>query len=76
MLKTGIIGGAGYTAGELIRLLHCHPAAEIAFVQSKSHAGEPLTSVHDDLAGEVFLTFSPDIPAEPDVLFLSSGHGS
>lgn len=75
MLKIGIIGGAGYTAGELIRLLLHHPAAEIAFVQSRSSAGKPVSSVHDDLAGDTDLRFCAEIPAEPDVLFLCSGHG-
>lgn len=76
MLKTGIIGGAGYTAGELIRLLIYHPEAEIAFVQSKSQAGKPVSSVHTDLEGEFFQTFTGEVPEEPDVLFLCSGHGA
>ncbi len=76
MLKVGIIGGAGYTAGELIRILLHHPAAEIAFVQSRSSAGKPVASVHDDLVGDTDLRFCADIPAEPDVLFLCSGHGA
>ncbi len=75
MLKIGIIGGAGYTAGELIRLLLHHPAAEIAFVQSRSSAGRPVASVHDDLVGDTDLRFVAEVPAEPDVLFLCSGHG-
>ncbi len=75
MIRVGIIGGAGYTAGELIRLLLYHPAAEIAFVQSRSSAGKPVSSVHDDLVGDCDLHFCADIPAEPDVLFLCSGHG-
>ncbi len=75
MLKIGIIGGAGYTAGELIRLLLHHPSAEIAFVQSRSSAGKPLHSVHDDLVGDCNLRFCAEMPVEPDVLFLCSGHG-
>ncbi len=75
MLKIGIIGGAGYTAGELIRILLHHPAAEIAFVQSRSSAGKPVASVHDDLVGDTNLRFVAEVPAEPDVLFLCSGHG-
>jgi N-acetyl-gamma-glutamyl-phosphate reductase len=75
MIKTGIIGGAGYTAGELIRILLQHPAVEIAFVQSKSSAGKPVSAVHDDLTGDTDLLFCEAIPNEPDVLFLCSGHG-
>jgi N-acetyl-gamma-glutamyl-phosphate reductase len=75
MLKIGIIGGAGYTAGELIRLLLHHPAAEIAFVQSRSSAGKHVSSVHDDLVGDTDLRFVAEVPTEPDVLFLCSGHG-
>ena len=76
MLKTGIIGGAGYTAGELIRILLHHPEVEIAFVQSKSQAGKPVSSIHTDLEGEFFQTFTGEVPEEPDVLFLCSGHGA
>lgn len=75
MLKIGIIGGAGYTAGELLRVLLHHPSVEIAFVQSRSSAGKPLSSVHDDLAGDCDLHFCAAVPAEPDLLFLCSGHG-
>jgi N-acetyl-gamma-glutamyl-phosphate reductase len=75
MIRVGIIGGAGYTAGELIRILLHHPAAEIAFVQSRSSAGKPVPSVHDDLVGDTDLRFVAEVPAEPDVLFLCSGHG-
>ncbi len=75
MLKAGIIGGAGYTAGELIRILLHHPSAEIAFVHSRSSAGKPVSSVHDDLVGDIDLRFVAEVPAEPDVLFLCSGHG-
>ena len=52
MIRTGIIGGAGYTAGELIRLLVNHPEAEIVFVNSQSNAGNPLTYVHEGLVGD------------------------
>ena len=76
MIKAGIIGGAGYTAGELIRILINHPEAEIAFVQSESNAGNLITDVHTDLIGEIGLKFtdSPDV-RESDVLFLCMGHG-
>ncbi len=75
MKKAGIIGGAGYTAGELLRLLVYHPKVEIAFVQSSSHAGKSVTAVHDDLAGDSDLKFVDEMPYEPDVLFLCQGHG-
>lgn len=74
--KIGIVGGAGYTAGELLRLLIHHPAVEVAFVQSSSHAGQPVTAVHQDLLGDTDLIFSEsaDLNAA-DVLFLCSAHG-
>ena len=59
-IKVGIIGGAGYTGGELIRLLVNHPHADIKFIHSRSNAGKPVSSVHQDLVGEE-LTFSADI---------------
>ena len=74
--KIGIIGGAGYTAGELLRLLINHPEVEIAFVHSTSNAGEPVTSVHGGLLGETDLIFSDTHPLEDiDLLFLCSAHG-
>jgi N-acetyl-gamma-glutamyl-phosphate reductase len=75
MIRVGIIGGAGYTGGELIRLLLRHPLAEIAYVQSKSNAGNPLHKVHGDLIGDTELTFSADHHNDIDVMFLSAGHG-
>ncbi len=76
MLKIGIIGGAGYTAGELIRILLNHPESEIVFVQSSSNAGNPVTTVHEDLAGETDLQFTAEMPLEKvDVVFLCMGHG-
>lgn len=76
MLKAGIIGGAGYTAGELIRLLLNHPEVEIAFVHSTSNAGVPLHHVHEGLIGETDMTFAPDYDlGAVDVLFLCQGHG-
>ncbi|WP_430972196.1 N-acetyl-gamma-glutamyl-phosphate reductase [Sunxiuqinia rutila] len=76
MIQVGIIGGAGYTAGELIRILLNHPQAEIAFVQSSSNGGNPVTNVHRDLLGETDLQFvaEPDF-AKVDVIFLCMGHG-
>ena len=76
MINVGIIGGAGYTAGELIRILLGHPSAMIAFVQSSSHSGDPVWKVHQDLVGETDLVFCGEAPMETaDVLFLCSGHG-
>ncbi|MFQ5447134.1 MAG: N-acetyl-gamma-glutamyl-phosphate reductase [Saprospiraceae bacterium] len=75
-IKTGIIGGAGYAAGELLRLLLQHPAAEVAFATSNSQAGKPVWEVHDDLTGETDLTFSAGHHFDVDVLFLCGGHGA
>ncbi|MDA3892762.1 MAG: N-acetyl-gamma-glutamyl-phosphate reductase [Salinivirgaceae bacterium] len=75
MIKVGIIGGAGYTAGELIRILISHPKAELTSIQSSSHANENITKVHRDLLGETDLKFSVDLEAYVDVLFLCGGHG-
>ncbi len=76
MKKIGIIGGAGYTAGELLRLLINHPEVSIAFVHSTSNAGQPVTSVHGGLLGETDLVFSDTHPLEDiDILFLCSAHG-
>lgn len=75
-IKVGIIGAAGYTAGELIRLLLNHPQAEIAFAQSSSNAGNKLWQVHSGLFGETELEFSSDAPLDKaDVVFLCGGHG-
>ena len=75
MIKTGIIGGAGYTAGEMLRILLNHPQVEISFVHSKSNAGNSIASVHQDLLGETDLKFSSAFRNEIDVLFLCLGHG-
>ena len=74
-VKAGIIGGAGYTGGELIRILLNHPQAAIDFVQSKSNAGNVLSKVHEDLLGETDLIFCADQHFDIDVLFLCAGHG-
>lgn len=74
-VKVGIIGGAGYTGGELIRLLLNHPQAELAFVHSKSNAGNPLYKVHSDLIGETDMKFTSELNNAVDVLFLCTGHG-
>jgi N-acetyl-gamma-glutamyl-phosphate reductase len=88
MIKVGIIGGAGYTAGELIRLLIHHPQVEIGFIHSSSHGGSKITDIHEGLFGETDLTFSSELPLNPlkgtippsvgwgvDALFLCSAHG-
>ncbi|PKP08336.1 MAG: N-acetyl-gamma-glutamyl-phosphate reductase [Bacteroidetes bacterium HGW-Bacteroidetes-4] len=75
MIKVGIIGGAGYTAGELIRVLLHHPMAVLVFVQSSSHSGQAITKVHRDLLGETELIFTDALNFDIDVLFLCSGHG-
>ena len=76
MIKVGIIGGAGYTAGELLRILIHHPLTEIVFVNSSSNAGNTLASVHSGLFGECDLTFTDELPFDQiDVLFICSGHG-
>jgi N-acetyl-gamma-glutamyl-phosphate reductase len=74
-IKIGIVGGAGYTGGELIRLLLNHPLADIAFVHSKSNAGNPVNKVHTDLLGESDLLFTNSLKKPIDVLFLCVGHG-
>src|ERR1043165_4660773 len=74
-IKAGIIGGAGYTGGETIRLLLNHPFVDLTFVHSRSNAGNPLHSAHPDLIGETSLTFSDTIDQSVDVLFLCLGHG-
>lgn len=76
MIKNGIIGGAGYTAGELIRLLIYHPEAEIVFINSQSNAGRKITDVHGGLLGETDLKFTDQLPLDTiDVLFFCMGHG-
>lgn len=74
-IKAGIIGGAGYTGGELIRILIHHPHVAIAFVQSSSNAGNALHVVHADLLGETDLKFSATHHFDIDVLFFCAGHG-
>lgn len=75
-IKVGILGGAGYTAGELIRILVNHPETEIAFVNSESNAGNLVTDVHEGLYGDISIRFTKNMPlAEADVLFFCFGHG-
>ena len=76
MIKAGIIGGAGYTAGELLRLLLNHPETEIVFVNSTSNAGNKLSDVHAGLFGETDIVFTDQLPLETiDVLFFCTAHG-
>jgi N-acetyl-gamma-glutamyl-phosphate reductase len=74
-IKAGIIGGAGYTGGETLRLLLNHPHIEIVFVQSRSQAGKLVTSTHTDLLGETDLIYTSDFNQSVDVLFLCLSHG-
>ena len=74
-IKVGIIGGAGYTGGELIRLLIHHPDIAVSFIHSRSNAGKPVHSVHQDLLGDTDLQFSGDLNDDVDVIFLCLGHG-
>ena len=76
MIKAGIIGGAGYTAGELIRLLINHPETEIVFINSTSNAGNKITDIHTGLFGETDLIFTSETPFdEIDLLFFCTAHG-
>jgi N-acetyl-gamma-glutamyl-phosphate reductase len=74
-IKVGIIGGAGYTGGELIRLLIHHPGVSVSFIHSRSNAEKPVHSVHQDLIGDTELKFSGELNDDVDVIFLCLGHG-
>lgn len=74
-IKAGIIGGAGYTGGELIRLLLNHPGVNISFIHSRSNAGKPVYTVHQDLLGDTDIQFTGELSHDIDVLFLCLGHG-
>jgi N-acetyl-gamma-glutamyl-phosphate reductase len=76
MIKVGIIGGAGYTAGELIRLLIHHSKVELDFVYSTSNAGNYIYEVHQDLLGALDLKFTDKVNTNVNVLFLCLGHGN
>ena len=76
MIRIGILGAAGYTGGELIRLLLNHPEAEIVFANSESNAGNPVADVHEGLMGDTDLTFTDQMPFDQvDVVFFCFGHG-
>lgn len=75
-IRIGIVGAAGYTAGELIRILLNHPAAEIVFAHSESNAGNLIADVHEGLLGETDLRFTSELPFDAvDVVFFCFGHG-
>ena len=76
MIKAGIIGGSGYTGGELIRILLNHPATEIDFVFSTTRAGKKVTTAHPDLLGTTDLEFTGDVNLNVNVVFLCLGHGN
>src|SRR5690606_11971483 len=73
--KVGIIGSAGYTGGELLRILIHHPDVEIVFAHSGSNAGNRVSDVHTDLLGDTDLRFSDTYHSDVDTLFLCVGHG-
>jgi N-acetyl-gamma-glutamyl-phosphate reductase len=75
VIKAGIIGGAGYAGGEMLRILLRHPNVELSFVHSKSNAGKPLYAVHEDLLGETEKIFDSEWSYDVDVIFLCLGHG-
>lgn len=74
-VKAGIVGGAGYTGGEMIRLLINHPGVALSFVHSTSNAGNAVSKVHADLVGETDIVFTDSLREDIDVLFLCVGHG-
>jgi N-acetyl-gamma-glutamyl-phosphate reductase len=75
MINIGIIGGSGYTAGELIRILMFHPNAKLDFVYSTTNAGKPLSVAHHDLLGDIEMNFTDTVNPNVDVVFLCLGHG-
>ena len=75
MINVGIIGGSGYTAGELIRILMFHPNAKLDFVYSTTNAGKPLSVAHHDLLGDIEMTFTDTVNPNVNVVFLCLGHG-
>src|SRR5690554_7321284 len=75
-IRVGVVGSAGYTGGELLRLLIHHPHAELVFAHSESNGGKALSSVHTDLLGDTDLNFSNEIQEDVDLIFLCVGHGN
>jgi len=76
MIKVGIIGGSGYTGGELIRILLNHPKTIIDFVYSTTRSGKKITSAHPDLLGQAVLEFTGEVNPDVDAVFLCLGHGN
>ena len=76
MIKVGIIGGSGYTGGELIRILLNHPKTEVDFVYSTTRAGKKVSTAHQDLLGLTQMKFTGDVNLNVDVVFLCLGHGN
>ncbi len=74
-IKVGVVGGAGYTGGELLRLLLLHPQVTLVFAHSNSHANQPIYRVHTDLFGDTDLLFTDQVTEAIDVVFLCLGHG-
>jgi N-acetyl-gamma-glutamyl-phosphate reductase len=74
-IRVGIIGGAGYTAGELLRILLWHPAVTLVFVHSTSNAGKKITDIHKDIIGDTDMVFSSEYSSDCDVIFLCTAHG-
>jgi N-acetyl-gamma-glutamyl-phosphate reductase len=75
MINVGIIGGSGYTAGELIRILMFHPNTKLDFVYSTTNAGKPLSVAHHDLMGDIEMNFTDTVNPNVNVVFLCLGHG-
>lgn len=75
MIRAGITGAAGYTGGELIRILLQHPEAQLVFAHSNSQAGKPVSNLHQDLSGDCDLLFTAGYHNDIDILFLCAGHG-
>jgi N-acetyl-gamma-glutamyl-phosphate reductase len=75
-ISAAVVGGSGYAGGEMIRILLNHPDVELAYVHSRTHAGEPLHQVHSDLLGDTTQTFTDALAWDVDVAFLCMGHGA
>lgn len=75
VIRAGIVGGAGYTGGEMLRILLRHPSVELVFVHSRSNAGAKLSDIHTDLVGDTEMTFSSELSNDVDVILLCVGHG-
>lgn len=75
MIKVGIVGAAGYTAGELLRILIGHPEVQIVFAQSNSQENLPISDIHTDLLGDLEMNFVKEITTDVEVIFICAGHG-